>query len=47
MSDEGAAGVEYAYGDRLERLKGVKATYDPDNFFHLNNNITPHATARG
>jgi FAD/FMN-containing dehydrogenase len=47
ISDEGAAGVEYAYGERLERLKAVKATYDPDNFFHLNNNITPHATAHG
>lgn len=45
ISDEGAAGVEYAYGDRLERLKAVKASYDPDNFFHLNNNITPGANA--
>lgn len=41
ISDEGASGVEYAYGDRLSRLKKIKAAYDPDNFFHLNNNITP------
>jgi hypothetical protein len=41
ISDEGSAGVEYAYGDRLERLQALKALYDPDNFFHLNNNISP------
>ena len=44
ISDEGAAGVEYAYGDRLARLKAVKTAYDPDNFFHLNNNIAPQPT---
>jgi FAD/FMN-containing dehydrogenase len=41
ISDEGAAGVEYAYGHRLQRLQALKARVDPDNFFHLNNNITP------
>ena len=45
ISDEGAAGVEYAHGDRLGRLQALKAVYDPDNFFHLNNNIAPE-TAR-
>jgi hypothetical protein len=44
ISDEGAAGVEYAYGDRLTRLQALKAIHDPDNFFHLNNNITPSPT---
>jgi len=41
ISDEGAAGVEYAYGQRLHRLQALKARVDPDNFFHLNNNIMP------
>ncbi|HVM55294.1 MAG TPA: FAD-binding oxidoreductase [Acidimicrobiales bacterium] len=41
ISDEGASGVEYAYGSRLERLRALKAVHDPDNFFHLNNNIPP------
>jgi hypothetical protein len=41
ISDEGASGVEYAYGDRLARLRALKAVHDPDNFFHLNNNIAP------
>jgi hypothetical protein len=45
ISDEGAAGVEYAYGDRLQRLQALKALHDPDNFFHLNNNIAPAADA--
>jgi FAD/FMN-containing dehydrogenase len=34
-------GVESAYGKNLKRLGRIKAKYDPDNFFRLNNNITP------
>lgn len=45
ISDEGTSGVEYAYGDRLRRLQALKASYDPDNFFHLNNNIVPSTGA--
>jgi FAD/FMN-containing dehydrogenase len=41
LSDEGAAGVEAAYGDRLKRLIAIKDTYDPDNFFRMNANIPP------
>ena len=41
LSDEGAAGVETAYGDRLSRLTALKDKYDPDNFFHMNANIRP------
>lgn len=44
ISDEGSAGVQYAYGDRLERLEALKAVHDPDNFFRLNNNISPAAS---
>ena len=33
ISDEGAAGVETAYGHRLERRTALKDRYDPANFF--------------
>lgn len=41
LSDEGSAGVETAYGDRLQRLTALKDRYDPTNFFRLNANIPP------
>jgi FAD/FMN-containing dehydrogenase len=42
LSDEGAAGVRHAYGDEtLARLVALKDRYDPDNVFHLNQNIAP------
>ena len=41
ISDEGAAGVAYAYGEHLDRLRALKSIHDPENFFRLNNNITP------
>jgi FAD/FMN-containing dehydrogenase len=36
-----SAGVDSAYGRNLERLAEVKAAYDPDNLFRINNNIRP------
>jgi FAD/FMN-containing dehydrogenase len=40
--DEGTTvGVESAFGKNLERLAQIKAKYDPDNIFRLNNNIIP------
>jgi FAD/FMN-containing dehydrogenase len=42
LSDEGQAGVRRAYpADKLDRLASLKRRYDPDNIFHLNQNIPP------
>ncbi|PKD45375.1 oxidoreductase [Rhodohalobacter barkolensis] len=41
MMEEGQDRVEASYGDNYKRLQKVKAKYDPDNFFHVNQNIKP------
>src|SRR4051794_34564243 len=43
ISDEGAAGVRSAYGERLGRLTALKDRWDPDNVFRRNANIAPSA----
>ncbi len=39
--DEGEGAPDAAYGAVYERLRGVKREYDPENLFHLNQNIVP------
>ena len=41
MMEEGEDRVEASYGENYERLAQIKAKYDPDNFFHVNQNIKP------
>jgi FAD/FMN-containing dehydrogenase len=41
MMEEGLDRIRATYGDNYERLRKVKAAYDPDNFFHVNQNIKP------
>jgi len=41
MMEEGDDRIRATYGPNYERLAKVKASYDPDNLFHVNQNIKP------
>jgi hypothetical protein len=46
LGDEGAAGVRRAYSPaKLARLTALKDVVDPENVFHLNQNIPPSSGA--
>jgi FAD/FMN-containing dehydrogenase len=39
--DEPGDAVAAAYGPNYGQLREIKAKYDPENFFHMNQNIPP------
>jgi FAD/FMN-containing dehydrogenase len=41
MMEEGQDRIRATYGGNYERLRKVKAKYDTENFFHVNQNIEP------
>ena len=41
VMDEGADVVKANYGDNYKRLAEIKAKYDPENLFKVNQNIKP------
>ena len=43
MMDEGQERVRASYRDNYDRLAQIKASYDPDNVFRINQNIEPSA----
>src|SRR5690242_14276566 len=43
LADEGQERVQAAYRGNYERLARIKRRYDPDNTFHVNQNIRPAA----
>jgi FAD/FMN-containing dehydrogenase len=46
MMEEGEDRLRATYRDNYERLVKVKTKYDPDNLFHVNQNIWPRGYAR-
>jgi FAD/FMN-containing dehydrogenase len=41
MMEEGQERIRASYRDNYDRLASIKATYDPDNVFRVNQNIPP------
>ena len=47
LMEEGHERVRATYRDNYQRLAKLKVTYDPDNLFHINQNIRPAASPGG
>jgi hypothetical protein len=45
MMEEGEDRIRATYRDNYNRLSAVKAKYDPENFFRVNQNIQPGKAA--
>ena len=41
MEGDETSNDQVAYGSTLRRLQAIKAVYDPENIFRLNQNIAP------
>jgi FAD/FMN-containing dehydrogenase len=41
MMEEGQERIEASYGESYKLLQKIKSKYDPENFFHVNQNIKP------
>ena len=46
MEGEGEDRIRATYRNNYERLAQIKAKYDPNNFFRVNQNIRPEAVAK-
>ena len=46
MSGDDGYKLAATYGENMDRLADVKATYDPDNVFHINQNIAPKSASQ-
>ena len=47
LGEEGDGRVKEAYGEeKYRKLVALKDKYDPTNFFHLNQNVTPSRSAK-
>jgi hypothetical protein len=48
LGDEGVERVRQSYGPKkYDQLQALKGKYDPDNFFRLNQNISPNGAEPG
>jgi len=46
MMDEGEERIKATYRENYDRLAEIKARYDPENLFHINQNIKPKEMAK-
>jgi hypothetical protein len=46
MMEEGEDRIRASYGENYARLSDIKAKYDPENFFRVNQNIRPAVSSR-